>query len=98
MPLDFSDYLGDSAVMKLFAIMLAQVDGAYVDFSKALVHYIDADLPLSLFGIEPDTLDVNLHYTLKATYEQPNGKFSLVFSNSAIVDCHYIFDSFLTSL
>jgi hypothetical protein len=84
--------------MKLFAIMIAQIDDAYVDFSNAMVHFIDADLPLSMFGIEPDTLNVNLYYTLKATYEQPNGKFSLLFSNSAIVDCNYIFDAFISSL
>ena len=51
-----------------------------------------------MFGLEPDTLKVDLFYKLKATYEEPNGKFSLLFSNSALIDCHYIFPSFINAL
>ena len=94
-PLDFSSYLGDSAVMKLFAIMIAQIDDAYVDFSKAMVTYIDLDLPLSMFGITPDLLQVELQYKLKATYKRTNGKFRVAFTNSALIDCHHIFGSFI---
>ena len=63
-----------------------------------MLHVIDANVPLSMFRIYPETLYVELQYTLKATYDKPNAKFSLFFSNSALVDCHYIFDSFITSL
>ena len=98
LPLDFSSYLGDKAAMKLFAIMIGQMDDAYVDFSNAMVKVLDANLPISAFGIDEDLLDVNLFYTLKETYSQPMGKFSMIFTNSAIVDCHYVFDSFLYSL
>ena len=98
LPLDFSYYMGDMAVMKLFAIMVAQIDDAYVDFSEAMLSYADLEIPLSIFGIEADTFAVELYYNLKSTYERPNGKFSLVFSNAALVDCHYIFPSFIFSL
>ena len=63
-----------------------------------MLHIIDAELPLSLFGIDPETLYVELQYNLKATYDKPHAKFSLFFSNSALVDCHYIFESFIASL
>ena len=90
--------MGDMAVMKLFAIMVAQIDDAYVDFSEAMLSYADLEIPLSTFGIEADTFAVELYYNLKSTYERPNGKFSLIFSNAALVDCHYIFPSFIFSL
>lgn len=98
LPLDFSYYMGDMAVMKLFAIMVAQIDDAYVNFSDAVLTFADLDIPLETFGIDANTFAVELIYTLKSTYERPNGKFSLIFSNAALVDCHYIFPSFLFSL
>ena len=48
-----------------------------------------------MFGIEADALIVNLPFKLKATFDKLNGKFSALFSNSAIVDCHYVFPSFI---
>ena len=51
-----------------------------------------------MLGINPEDLTVNLVYTLAATYDKPNGKFSLIFSESAIVDCHYVFSSFLQGI
>ena len=84
--------------MKLFAIMIAQIDDAYVDFSNQMLHFIDMDLPLSMLGITPDLLYLELPYTLKATYERTNGKIANIMTNSALIDCHYIFDQFLTTL
>ena len=62
------------------------------------MHYKNSKIPLEAFGIKSDDMIVNLVYTLKASYAKPNGKFSLIFSESAIVDCHYIFSSFIVSL
>ena len=58
----------------------------------------DAEIPLEAFGIDVDTFAVELIYNLKSTYSKPGGKFSLIFSNAALVDCHYIFPSFIFSL
>ena len=60
--------------MKVFAIMLAEIDDAYIDFSNAMLRFIDADLPLSIFGITPDILFIELPYTLEATYKKLSGK------------------------
>ena len=84
--------------MKVFAIMLADIDDAYIDFSNAMLRFIDADLPLSMFGITPDILFIELPYTLKATYEKPSGKFGIGYTNSALIDCHDLFGSFIDSL
>ena len=51
-----------------------------------------------MFGISQETIIVNLYYNLTATYQKPNGRFNLIFSNSAIIDCHYIFGAFIDSL
>lgn len=77
--------------MKFLAIMLADMDDAYIDVSTAMLSFIDADLPLSMFGITPDILYIELPYTLKATFDKPNGKFDMGYTNSALIDCHYIF-------
>ena len=98
LPLDFSSYLGDKAAQKLFAIMVAQIDDAYVDFSKNMLIFVESDMPLEMFGLSTDTGKVDLMYNVTAEYEKPGGKFSIVFSNSAIIDCHYLFDSFLAAL
>lgn len=63
-----------------------------------MLTYADLDIPLEAFGIDANTFAVELFYTLTSTYERPNGKFSLIFSNAALVDCHYIFPSFIFSL
>ena len=36
-----------------------------------------------------------LNYTIDSIFEQGNGKFSLVFGNSAIIDCHYFFEQLI---
>ena len=77
MPLDFTKYFGDKAAIKFFALMVGQLDEAYLDFSTALLHFIDMDLPLEMFGLSPDVLYVEIPYTLQSTYERPNGKFAL---------------------
>lgn len=97
-PLDFSGYFGDSAKAKLFSLMLAGLDGADIDFKSNKMRYGDSVIPLEMFGIDPADFIIDLTYTLTASYEKPNGKFSLIFSESAIVDCHYIFSSFLVSI
>lgn len=48
-----------------------------------------------MLGINPDDLVVNFTYTLADSYDKSGGKFSLIFSESAIVDCHYVFSTFL---
>ena len=95
-PLDFSGYFGDNAKAKLFALMIAGLQDAQV-YGNTLI-YRDEFIPLEVFGIDPDDLVVDLVYELSATYDKPNGKFSLIFSESAIIDCHYIFSSFIVSL
>eukprot|EP00354_Favella_ehrenbergii_P007804 CAMPEP_0170452344 /NCGR_PEP_ID=MMETSP0123-20130129/1273_1 /TAXON_ID=182087 /ORGANISM="Favella ehrenbergii, Strain Fehren 1" /LENGTH=157 /DNA_ID=CAMNT_0010714317 /DNA_START=760 /DNA_END=1233 /DNA_ORIENTATION=+ len=97
-PLDFSGWFGTQAKAKLFALMLAHHETAFIDMANQALVFNGDRIPLSVFGIEPEDLVVKLMYTLAATYEKPNGKFSLIFSESAIVDCHYIFSSFLESL
>ena len=98
LPLDFSQYLGDSAVMKLFAIMVAEIEGVHIDLKNAMLHCGDIILPLEVFGITPDTFTIDLYYTLKGTYRHTNGKLSVTFNNAAFIDCHYVFDSFVNSL
>ena len=70
----------------------------YIDFADSTLHYAETKIPLEIFGITQETLIVNLYYNLKATYQKPNGRFNLIFSNSAIIDCHYIFGAFIDSL
>ena len=67
--------------------MLSTIDNARIDFEESTLILDDEIIPLESLGVEPEDLKVNLFYKLKATYESPNGKFSLIFSNSALVDC-----------
>lgn len=96
-PLDFSGYFGEKANVKLFALMVAGLDSVNVNIESQTISYGTDSIPLEVFGIDPEDMIVYLNYTLAATYDNPDGKFSLIFSESAIIDCHYIFDQFITS-
>lgn len=37
-------------------------------------------------------------YKLKATFDKLNGKFTAVFQNSVIIDCHDLFPTFISAL
>ena len=55
-------------------------------------------LSLEVFGISPEDYTVDLVYEISATYDNPRGKFSLIFAESALVDCHYIFSGFIVGI
>lgn len=93
MPVDFSSYFGDQAIMNMLALMTYQIDGMYVDFETNHIRYNFGNdaIPLSVLGIEPRDAVLNFYYTIKQTFSEPNGKFSLIFGNSAIIDCSRVF-------
>ena len=97
-PLDFSGYFGENAKAKLFALMIAGLENVDIDLAANTLLYEDSILPLELLGIDPNLTKVEILYTLTDTYTKPNGKFSLIFAESAIVDCHYVFPSFLLAI
>ena len=87
--------------MKLLALMVYQVDGMYVEENVRELRYnngLDA-IPLSLFGnlFETD-YTLKLDYEITSTFEETNGKFNIIFGNSAIIDCKWVFPMFLEAI
>lgn len=98
LPLDFSGYFGDASVMKLFALMVVHMEDTHVDFDRLTLRHKGQEVPLSVFGISPEMAKFDLYYELAYTYDKPGGKFHLIFSNSALIDCHYVFTAFITAI
>ena len=66
-PLDFSSFLGDQSLAKLFALMVLEVDGMYVDLDTMNLKYDygNQTVPLSAFGIDGPDAILNLNLTVK---------------------------------
>ena len=98
LPLELSGHFGDQAAAKFFALMISEMESTHVDLATNSLIHNNSTIPLQAFGIDPESLVVNLEYTLDSTYDEPNGKFSLILSNSAIIDCNYVFPQFIGQL
>ena len=78
--------------------MMLQMEDSQVDLASNTLKHRGTEIPLSLLGVGADTLIVDLPFKLKDTFDKLNGKFSSLFTNSAIVDCHYIFPNLIAGL
>ena len=56
--------------------------------------YGNSTIPMSAFGIGPEDATLDLEFVVKQVYDEPNGKFSLVFGNAAMIDCTKVFSEF----
>ena len=53
---------------------------------------------MSAFGIDVSDATLDLQFVVKQVYDEPNGKFSLVFGNAALIDCSRVFSEFRDAL
>ena len=100
LPLDFSGFFGDKALVKLLSLMVLEVDGVYVDFDTRELCFNDgADtVPLAFLGLTDEDYIIDVELTVQQTYEEPNGRFSLVFGNAAMIDCNWVFPELLDAI
>lgn len=98
--MDFSSFFGDQALLKLFALMTLEIDSMQVDFDRLELRYDygNSSVPMSAFGIGPKNATIDLEFVVKQVYDEPNGKFSLVFGNAAMIDCSRVFAEFRDAL
>ena len=40
---------------------------------------------------------LDLEYVISETYDEPNGRFSLIWGNSAMINCNWVFPEILDS-
>ena len=65
--MDFSPYFGDMALIKLFALMIMDIEGMYIDFDHLELRYNDGNstLPLSAFGLTEVDRTLELDFVVK---------------------------------
>ena len=77
-------------------------EGMYVDVAAQELRYNDGNeaVPLSDFGGIFDDVDfvLDLEYTITSSFRKTNGKVNIIFGNSGIINCNYVFPMFLTAI
>lgn len=85
--------------MKLLALMCIESEGdAYVDFLANELFFKGEIIELAHMGLQEGDKTLNFNYTISETYDEPNGKFSLVFGNAAMISCDSVFQDLVTAL
>ena len=101
-PIDLTPVLGDDSVKNLLSLMLIETEGGYVNYDTHELVFQGKAISLHELGVGEgeDEISRVLHfeYTIADTYQAPNGKFSLFFSNAAMVECSYVFSDLLSAL
>lgn len=104
LPMDFSRFFGKQALFKLFALMVFEINDLSIDFeSQEIILYQNVmsnftKVPLSTLGLSPEDYLLNFNFTVTQTYDESNAKFNLIFENSAIMECTWVFPEFLDTL
>lgn len=78
--------------MNLLTLMLVETESGYIDFDSKEIVFNQKRVSLKELGIRDIDTVLHLTFTIAETYAEPNGKFSLYFSNAAMIDCTYVFD------
>ena len=67
LPLDFSGFFGDKALVKLLSLMVLEVDGVYVDFETRELCFNDgADtVPLTFLGLTDEDYIIDIELTVQ---------------------------------
>ena len=99
-PVDFSGVLGENSPQKLLALMLIESEVGFVDFDADEIVYEGERVAFGDFGVAASDYNTTLmlNYTISQSYEGPNGRYSLVFNNAAIINCHSVFGDLIDAL
>ena len=101
-PINLTPVLGDNSVKNLLSLMLVDSEGGYINYDTNELIFQDRVISLHELGVDEDEDEISkiLHfeYTIADTYQAPNGKFSLFFSNAAMVECSYVFSDLVSAL
>lgn len=103
LPLDFSAMMGDQALVKLFSLMVLEIDTVKIDYTTREVHLAgDSEnsgrVPLDALGLTSEAYKIDLEYRVAQTYSEPNGKFNLFFGNAAIMECNWVFPELIDAV
>lgn len=55
--------------MKLLALMVMEIEGAYVDFDTNELQVDENTIPLSSLGMDANDYVLDLNFTIKQTYD-----------------------------
>ena len=80
--------------------MLADHKNVTMNYDQEYIQYNGLAFPFSMFGLESanNYTDYNLTYFVKSTYDTPDGKFSQIYGNVALIDCAYLADQIIDEL
>ena len=83
----------------LFSLLTHAVENVTVDFDREIIKANNFGIPFDLFGLgDSSGSDYSLTFKIRETYSQPDGKFSEVYGNAILIDCHYILDRVIIEL
>ena len=87
----------------LLSLMTLEMDDISVDVDNSrLVTGINETVSFETLGLQGGYGDVptsiNLEYTVKEIFDDARGKFSVIFGNSAIIDCNYVFSQVIDAI
>ena len=99
--LDFGSIFSNVKAPKahLFALLAETVSNVTVDFEREMVQFQNLAIPWDMFGLgDTNGSNYNLTFRVKDTYASPDGKFSQIYGNAVLIDCHYVLNNVITEL
>ena len=81
----------------LFAMLTAGMENVTMNFEHELIMFNGTGFPFELLGIGEGS-GWDLTYKIKGTYEEADGKFSEVYGNVVLIDCHYLLNTIIDEM
>jgi hypothetical protein len=84
----------------LIGAILSGMPNVTMNFEQEYIQHKDMAYPFSVFGLGTNNTyaGYNLTFTVKSTYDTPDGKFSQIYGNVALIDCGYLVDEIIDEL
>lgn len=86
----------------MLGALVAGHQNVTMNYEQEYIRYNGLAFPFSLFGLQSDSANnytgYNLTYYVKSTYDTPDGKFSQIYGNVALIDCAYLADQIIDEL
>ena len=94
--LDITSFLGKDAYMQIFAMLLEHDEEVTFDFVSRTIKHKDDDEAFQFFI--PEAAEPWLDMKIIDTFDQSYAKYSQIWGNVAILDCHYVMDELFASV
>ena len=97
---DLGDTIPDvgSPRAHLLGAVVAGMPNVAMNFDLEAIQYKGYAYPFEMFGLSGNYTGYNLTYTVAGTYDAPDGKFSQLYGNVALIDCGYFVEQIIDEL